>query len=140
MQMDLDKLLENYMTLGGEIFQAQSSIFGLRHMVSDKYNSNSIQNLCQRWFGVTTMDRAKVPTLIMAYDLSEGMPEMIRSFDDEGRYPACQYSPIRTGQYQAEAIEPIAKLIMYCVRSVGFSANAVAIAAKPMTVRVLHVF
>ena len=88
MQMDLDKLLENYMTLGGEIFQAQTSIFGLRHMVSDTYNSSSIQNLCQRWFGVTTMDRAKVPTLIMAYDLSEGMPEMIRSFADEGCYPA----------------------------------------------------
>jgi len=88
MQMDLDKLLEIYMTLGGEIFQAQTSIFGLRHMVSDKYNSHSIQNLCQRWFGVTTMDRAKVPTLIMAYDLSEGEPQMIRSYEEETAYPA----------------------------------------------------
>ncbi|MBP5162817.1 MAG: patatin-like phospholipase family protein [Spirochaetales bacterium] len=88
MQVDLDNLLQTYMSMGSEIFQAQTSIFGLRHMVADKYNSNNIQNLCQRWFGVTTMDRAKVPTLIMAYDLSEGMPEMIRSYADEGAYPA----------------------------------------------------
>ena len=88
MQVDLDNLLQTYMTMGSEIFQAQTSLFGLRHMVADKYNSNNIQNLCQRWFGVTTMDRAKVPTLIMAYDLSEGMPDLIRSYSDEGTYPA----------------------------------------------------
>lgn len=86
-QMNLDKLLEIYMTLGNEIFQAQSSIFGLRHMVADKYSSTNIQNLCQRWFGVTPMDNAKVPTLIMAYDLSDGMPQMIRSHADEASWP-----------------------------------------------------
>ena len=86
-QMNLDKLLEVYMTLGNEIFQAQSSLFGLRHMVSDKYSSTNIQNLCQRWFGVTPMDDAKVPTLIMAYDLSDGIPQMIRSYADEAAWP-----------------------------------------------------
>ena len=86
-QMNLDKLMEIYMTLGNEIFQAQSSIFGLRQMVSDKYSSHNIQNLCQRWFGVTPMDNAKVPTLIMAYDLSEGAPQMIRSYADEAAWP-----------------------------------------------------
>jgi len=86
-QMNLEKLLEVYMTLGNEIFQAQSSIFGLRQMVSDKYSSTNIQNLCQRWFGVTPMDNAKVPTLIMAYDLSDGTPQMIRSYADEASWP-----------------------------------------------------
>ena len=35
-QIDLDALLENYMTSGSEIFQAKSSLFGLKHLVSDR--------------------------------------------------------------------------------------------------------
>ena len=86
-QVDLEKLLANYMTMGKDIFQAQSSLFGLRQIVSDKYRSENIQELCQRWFGARTMDCAKVPTLIMAYDLTEGSPRMIRSYGDEASYP-----------------------------------------------------
>ena len=81
-------LLENYMTIGGKIFQANSSIFGLRQFVSDKYNSAGIQSLTQMWFGVKSVDKAKVPTLIMAYDLSDGRPQMIRSYGEEGSFPA----------------------------------------------------
>ena len=87
-QIDLDALLENYMTIGSEIFQANTSIFGLRQFVSDKYNSAGIQTLSQKWFGVIPMDKAKVPTLIMAYDLSDGRPQMIRSYGEEGSFPA----------------------------------------------------
>ena len=87
-QIDLDALLENYMTIGGKIFQANSSIFGLRQFVSDKYNSAGIQSLTQMWFGVKSVDKAKVPTLIMAYDLSDGRPQMIRSYGEEGSFPA----------------------------------------------------
>ena len=76
------------MTIGGEIFQANTSIFGLRQFVSDKYNSAGIQTLSQKWFGVIPMDKAKVPTLIMAYDLSDGRPQMIRSYGEEGSFPA----------------------------------------------------
>ncbi len=79
-QIDLSALLKNYMTMGKEIFQAQSSLFGLRQFVSDKYYSSNIQNLCQRWFGVRTMDSAKVPTMIMAYDLSKGSQKLLTSY------------------------------------------------------------
>lgn len=88
MQIDLEALLEDYMTSGSEIFQANTSIFGLRQFVSDKYSSAGIQALSQKWFGVIPMDKAKVPTLIMAYDLSDGQPQMIRSYGQEGSFPA----------------------------------------------------
>lgn len=87
-QINLDKLMDAYMSLGSEIFQAQSSLFGLRHMVADKYNSNNIQELCQRWFGTGTIGNAKVPTMIMAYDLTAGNPQMIRSYCGESSFPA----------------------------------------------------
>ena len=87
-QINLTALLDNYMTMGSQIFQANSSLFGLRQFVSDKYSSEGIQNLTQKWFGVTPMEQAKVPTLIMAYDLTNGQPQMIRSYAEEGSYPA----------------------------------------------------
>lgn len=86
MQIDLESLLKNYMSLGKEIFQARS-LFGIRQFVSDKYSSTNIQNMTRRWFGASLMDRAKVPTLIMSYDLSSGSPEMIRSYGDGEVYP-----------------------------------------------------
>jgi len=86
-QINLEALLNNYMTMGKEIFQAQASIFGLRQIISDKYNSGNIQNLCQRWFGAKSMDTAKVPTLIMAYDLSKGRQKIITSFGEGSDYP-----------------------------------------------------
>ena len=86
-QIDLAALLKNYMTMGKEIFQAQASIFGLRQIVSDKYNSGNIQNLCQRWFGAKSMDTAKVPTLIMAYDLSKGRQKILTSFGEGSDCP-----------------------------------------------------
>ena len=87
-QINLTALLDNYMTMGSQIFQANSSLFGLRQFVSDKYSSEGIQNLTQKWFGVAPMEQAKVPTLIMAYDLTNGQPQMIRSYAEEGSYPA----------------------------------------------------
>ncbi|MBP5756559.1 MAG: patatin-like phospholipase family protein, partial [Spirochaetales bacterium] len=86
-QIDLEALLKNYMTMGKEIFQAQSSIFGLRQFVSDKYHSSNIQNLCQRWFGARLMDSAKVPTMIMAYDLSKGKQKIITSYAEDSDCP-----------------------------------------------------
>ena len=86
-QIDLEALLNNYMTMGKEIFQAQTSFFGLRQFISDKYHSTNIQNLCQRWFGTRTMDCAKVPALIMAYDLSKGCQKIISSFGEDSSCP-----------------------------------------------------
>ena len=86
-QIDLNALLESYMTMGKEIFQTRSSLFGLKHLVSDKYSSEGIQNLSRKWFGMNHMDKAKVPTLIMAYDISAGQPQIIRSFGEETYYP-----------------------------------------------------
>ena len=86
-QINLEALLNNYMTMGKEIFQSQASIFGLRQIISDKYNSGNIQNLCQRWFGAKSMDTAKVPTLIMAYDLSKGRQKIITSFGEGSDCP-----------------------------------------------------
>ena len=85
-QIDLAALLENYLTMGSEIFQA-ISFYTFRQIVSNKYNSGSLQNLAQRWFGAETMQNAKVPTLIMSYDLTAGQPQMIRSYADESSYP-----------------------------------------------------
>ncbi len=85
-QIDLDGLLNTYMTMGDEIFQS-TSIFGFVQMISNKYHSSNIQNLCRRWFGEHTMSEAKVPTLIMAYDLSAGIHQMIRSYADESTFP-----------------------------------------------------
>ncbi len=87
-QINLTALLDNYMTMGSRIFQANTSIFGLRQFVSDKYTSEGIQSLSQKWFGTATMDTAKVPTLIMAYDIANGQPQMIRSYAEERNYPA----------------------------------------------------
>ena len=87
-QINLTALLDNYMTMGSRIFQANTSIFGLRQFVSDKYTSEGIQTLSQKWFGTEVMENAKVPTLIMAYDLANGQPQMIRSYADERNYPA----------------------------------------------------
>ncbi len=86
-QIDLDALLDSYMTMGDEIFQPVS-IFSLSQMVTNKYHTSSIQRLCQRWFGAKPMSHAKVPTLIMAYDMTEGRPQMIRSYEGELDYPA----------------------------------------------------
>ena len=86
-QIDLNTLLETYMTMGKDIFQTKSSLFGLKHLVADKYSSEGIQNLCKRWFGMKHMNQAKVPTLIMAYDVSGGQPQMIRSFGEQSYYP-----------------------------------------------------
>ncbi len=86
-QINLSALLQNYMTMGKEIFQAQSSIFGLRQFVSDKYHSTNIQNLCQRWFGVRTMGSAKVPTMIMAYDISKGRQKLLTSYYSKNTCP-----------------------------------------------------
>ncbi len=87
-QINLTALLDNYMTMGSRIFQANTSIFGLRQIVSDKYTSEGIQTLSQKWFGTSTVENAKVPTLIMAYDIANGQPQMIRSYADERNYPA----------------------------------------------------
>ena len=86
-QIELSALLNNYMTMGKEIFQAQTSFFGLRQFVSDKYNSNNIQNLCKRWFGTETMENAKVPTMIVAYDLSKGCQKIITSYGEGSDCP-----------------------------------------------------
>lgn len=86
-QINLTALLDNYMTMGDKIFQANTSIFGLRQIVSDKYTSEGIRSLSQRWFGTAIIGSAKVPTLIMAYDLANGQPQMIRSYADERDYP-----------------------------------------------------
>ncbi len=86
-QLDLDSLMETYLTMGDEIFKPKASILGLRQMVEDKYSSTNIQKLVQRWFGARPMDTAKVPTLIMAYDISNGQQQMIRSYADEADYP-----------------------------------------------------
>ncbi len=87
-QVSLEKLLESYMTMGEEIFQAKASLFGIRQIADNKYHSSGIQNYAKRLFGDLTMNQAKVPTLIMAYDLSTGSDQMIRSYGDEGLYPA----------------------------------------------------
>ena len=86
MQIDLDGLLDNYMSLGKEIFQARS-LLGIRQFVSEKYSAANIQNLSRRWFGATMMDNAKVPTMIMSYDLSTGSPVIISSYSDSEHYP-----------------------------------------------------
>ena len=87
-QINLTALLDNYMTMGSKIFQANTSIFGLRQIVSDKYTSEGIQSLSQKWFGTSPVENAKVPTLIMAYDIANGQTQMIRSYADERNYPA----------------------------------------------------
>ena len=85
-QVDLSALLDKYMTIGDEIFSTRL-FTDARKYVDDKYSSNGIQTLVQKWFGTTPVEKAKVPTLIMAYNLSEGMPLMIRSYADEADYP-----------------------------------------------------
>ena len=86
MQIDLDGLMDSYMSLGKEIFQARS-LLGIRQFLSEKYSAANIQNLSRRWFGATLMEQAKVPTMIMSYDLSTGRPEIISSYSDTGHYP-----------------------------------------------------
>ena len=51
-----------------------------------------------------------------------------------------QYRPHKTGQYHAEARAPREKLIINCVRSVGFKATRVEIAANTRMVTEEKVF
>ena len=86
-QVNLDSLLEQYMSMGSEIFPKKIA-GSIQQFITDKYDSTNIQNCVKRWFGTTTMKHAKVPTLVMAYDISAGQPMMIRNYADEADYPA----------------------------------------------------
>lgn len=86
-QVNLDSLLNQYLTLGRDIFQG-NKINSLKQFVAEKYDSTVIQNSLQRWFGEIQMKQAKVPTLIMSYDFLTGKQHMIRSYADEADYPA----------------------------------------------------
>lgn len=86
-QLSLDGLLENYMSMGEIIFQAKPSFFGIRQIADNKYHSSGIQNYVQSMFGTSTMQSAKVPTMVVAYDLSVGKDELFTSFDQNKEEP-----------------------------------------------------
>lgn len=85
-QVSLDDLLESYMSMGETVFQAKP-FYGLRQLADNKYSVSGIQNYAKRLFGDAQMQSAKVPTLIMAYDLARGDGEIIRSYGDGQDFP-----------------------------------------------------
>ena len=80
-QVKLEELLEQYETIGPTIFPASTFTY-LRKLASTKYPETGIENLLKDWFADSLMGQATVPTLIMSYDLFEGQPVEIKSYEE----------------------------------------------------------
>ena len=85
-QISLKALLNNYMTMGEIIFPS-THLNSIRKFVRNRYPSKPIEDLVKQWFGNKTLGEAKYPTLLIAYDLSEGKTKLLRSYADESQYP-----------------------------------------------------
>ena len=80
-QVSLDDILDQYRTMGNIIFPTSSFTY-LRKFASTKYPETGIESLLKEWFADSLIGQATVPTLIMSYDLFEGMPVEIRSYQE----------------------------------------------------------
>ena len=80
-QVKLDEILEQYRTIGKEIFPT-SGFNDIRHLTTTKYPGTGIEKVLKDWFADSLMGQASVPTLIMSYDLFNGSPYPIRSYEE----------------------------------------------------------
>lgn len=85
----LSEIDNMYMTGGKEIFpKSKNPIAPLWNLITDKYSPEGLERILRSWFGDKTMDQAKVPTLLVSYDLSKGKEMLFRSWDEK-TYPVC---------------------------------------------------
>lgn len=84
-QVDLGFLENVYMTCGRKIFPSTGGFRGIVNVpyqvVADKYPVDGLEELLANWFGDVKLNEAKVPTLLMAYNLTEGNAELMKSYE-----------------------------------------------------------
>ncbi|MCF0237055.1 MAG: patatin-like phospholipase family protein, partial [Sphaerochaetaceae bacterium] len=83
-QTDLKELLNNYKTMGKIVFP-QKTFTTLSFLASTKYPSYGIESQLMYWFGNTTLKEAKVPTLVVSYDLSRGQLKLFKSYEENNK-------------------------------------------------------
>lgn len=84
-QVDFKFLEDTYMSIGKKIFPSSSGLRGIvnvpHQVIGDKYPVAGIESVLSEWFSDTKLNEAKVPTLLMAYNLSEGKEAMLKSYE-----------------------------------------------------------
>lgn len=86
-EVTLDSLSNTYMTSGSTIFPEDDFPFSrLRKLFVEKYPVNGIEEVLSQWFRDKKMDEAKVPTMVVSYDLSIGEETLIRSWKNTDFY------------------------------------------------------
>lgn len=87
-QVDFKAFEDIYMTVGKTIFPTAGGFRSLVNVplqvITDKYPVEGLETLLDTWFGETKLSEAQVPTLLMAYNLSKGKEEMLRSYANDG--------------------------------------------------------
>ncbi|MDD4082219.1 MAG: patatin-like phospholipase family protein [Sphaerochaetaceae bacterium] len=81
-QTDLQGLIDIYKADGKTIFP-QELFTNLLNPISDKYPVQPIENLLKTWFEDTPFHEAKIPTLVMSYNASLGLPFEMTSTENK---------------------------------------------------------
>jgi patatin-like phospholipase/acyl hydrolase len=77
---DCSTLLDFYKNDGKSIFHAESRFLG--QLLKDKYDPKHIEGFLNRTFKNAKINQCLVPTMVVSYDASEGIPFNFKSWDD----------------------------------------------------------
>ncbi|MGD1822072.1 MAG: patatin-like phospholipase family protein [Pleomorphochaeta sp.] len=77
-------LINFYKNDGKNIFHAESRFFGT--LLKDKYDAKYIENFLSNTFQDARMNQCLVPTMVVSYDASEGVPFIFNSWDKTEYY------------------------------------------------------
>ncbi|MFA5513567.1 MAG: patatin-like phospholipase family protein [Sphaerochaetaceae bacterium] len=84
-QVDFKKIVDLYLDYGSIIFPKNQSFLKLSsigQLFGEKYDDLSFNQLLDDIFGSLTMQEAKVPTMVVTYNLSDDCPYLISSYDN----------------------------------------------------------
>jgi len=81
-QTDLQGLIDIYKADGKTIFP-QELFTNILNPISDKYPVQPIENLLKSWYEDTLFCKAKIPTLVMSYNASLGLPFEMTSTENK---------------------------------------------------------
>lgn len=84
-QICLEKMTEMYRNMGKAIFPSTKLgiVNATMQVLSDKYPSAGLEKILAGLYANTLLCDAQVPTMIMAYDVSEGKPAVLGSYDND---------------------------------------------------------
>lgn len=84
-QLDIKKIVDLYLDYGSIIFPKSQSFLKLSsigQLFSEKYDDLSFNQLLDELFGSLTMSDAKVPTMVVTYNLTDDTPYLISSYNN----------------------------------------------------------